>query len=94
MAINYVGFVSLVALGKVLVEDVQPDTLADISRVLVSRKAIGDTQETRIVDRKDFVYIRNRVYDYVDEDIVIVKNRFCESGLYCGHLASLLAITR
>lgn len=62
--------------------------------VLVSHKALGDTRETKIVDRKDFVYIRNRVYDYGSENIVIVKNRFCESGLDYGHLASLLAITR
>lgn len=62
--------------------------------VLVSHKAVGDTRETEIVDRKDFVYVRNHVYDYVGEDIVVVKNRFCKSGLDYGHLASLLAITR
>ena len=58
--------------------------------VLVSDKAIADKRETEIVDRADFVYIRNCIYDYGVEEVVIVKNRFCKSGLDYRRLASLL----
>ena len=59
--------------------------------VLVSGNIVGDNEETTITDRQDFVFVRNNIYDYTLEEVVIIKNRFCRFKLDYGHLASLLA---
>ena len=59
--------------------------------VLVTGNIIGDKEETTITDRRDFVFVRNKIYDYIQEEVVIVKNRFCGFKQDYGHLASLLA---
>ena len=59
--------------------------------VLVGGNIVGGDEETTITDRRDFVFVSNNICDYVREDIVIVKNRFCKFKLDYRHLASLLA---
>lgn len=59
--------------------------------VLVACNIVGDDEETTITDRRDFVFIRNNIYDGIQENIVLIKNRFCRFRLDYGRLASLLA---
>lgn len=59
--------------------------------VLVAGNIDGDDEETTITDRRDFVFIRNKIYDGIHEDVVLIKNRFCGFRLDYGRLASLLA---
>ena len=58
--------------------------------VLVAGDIIGDDEEITITDRQDFVFIRNKIYDCIQE-VVLIKNRFCGFRLDYGRLASLLA---
>ena len=58
---------------------------------LVAGDIIGDDGETTITDRQDFVFVRNKIYGGIREDIVLIKNRFCGFRLDYGRLASLLA---
>ena len=58
---------------------------------LISGNIVRDDEETTITDRQDFVFVRNKIYDGIREDIVLIKNRFCEFRLDYGRLASLLA---
>ena len=59
--------------------------------VLVSSKILGGDEESTITETQDFTLIRNQVYDMIHEDIVIVKNRFCESRFDHENLKHLLA---
>ena len=59
--------------------------------VLISGSIVGDDEETTITDWRDFVFVRNKIYDSIQEEVVIIKNRFCKFSLDYGHLASLLA---
>ena len=58
---------------------------------LVAGNIVGDDEETTITDRRDFVFIRNKIYDGIQEEVVLIKNRFCGFRLDYGRLASLLA---
>lgn len=58
---------------------------------LVAGNIVGDDEETTITDRQDFVFIRNKIYDGCQEEVVLIKNRFCGFRLDYGRLASLLA---
>lgn len=57
---------------------------------LVVGNIVGDDEETTITDRQDFIFIRNKIYDGIQEEIVLIKNRFCGFRLDYRHLASLL----
>ena len=59
--------------------------------VLVTDKIVGDDEETTITDRRDFIFIRNKIYDGIHEEVILIKNRFCRFRLDYGRLASLLA---
>ena len=59
--------------------------------VLVAGDIIGDDEEITVTDRQDFVFIRNKIYDSLQEEVVLIKNRFCGFRLDYGRLASLLA---
>ena len=59
--------------------------------VLVSGKTLGGHEETAITETQDFTFIRNKVYDMIHEDVVIVKNRFCESRFDHENLKHMLA---
>ena len=59
--------------------------------VLVSAKTFGDT-DAWTVEREDFISIRNRLYEGIWEDVVIVKNRFFEPEFDYENLKSLLRV--
>ena len=59
--------------------------------VLVSGKVFGDA-DAWIVEREDFIAIRNQLYEGMREDVVIVKNRFFEPGFDYENLKSLLRV--
>ena len=59
--------------------------------VLVSAKTFGDA-DAWTVEREDFIYIRNRLYEGIWEDVVIVKNRFFEPEFDYENLKSLLRV--
>ena len=59
--------------------------------VLVSGKTFGDA-EIKTVEKDDFIFIRNRLWEGIVEDIVIVKNRFCELEFDYKNLESLLCV--
>ena len=71
-----------------VIEDVYD--LGNISAgVLVSGKAFGDTK-VEIIDRHDFIFIRNHLYVGIQEDIVIIKNQFYKPKFDYENLKSLL----
>ena len=71
-----------------VIEDVYD--LGNISAVvLVSGKAFGDTK-VEIIDRHDFIFIRNHLYGGIQEDIVIIKNQFYKPKFDYENLKSLL----
>ena len=43
--------------------------------VLISSKIFGES-EIQVVEKDDFIFIRNRLYEYIEENTIIVKNRF------------------
>ena len=59
--------------------------------VLVSAKTFGDA-DAWTVEREDFISIRNRLYEGIWEDVVIVKNRFFEPEFDYENLKSLLRV--
>ena len=59
--------------------------------VLISDKMFGDA-DACIVEREDFIYIRNQLYEGMWEDVVIVKNRFFEPEFDYESLKSLLRV--
>ena len=59
--------------------------------VLVSEKTFGDG-ETKMIEREDFTFIVNQIYDYIWEDVVIVKNRFCKLAFDYEKLKSIMLV--
>ncbi|MCH8914420.1 MAG: hypothetical protein IIA82_00990 [Thaumarchaeota archaeon] len=57
--------------------------------VLFSTKVFADG-EPSIVEKEDFIFIRNYLYGDIKEDIVIVKNRFCKLSFDYENLKKLL----
>ena len=73
-----------------IIEDVyEQDNIAAV--VLVSSKIFGEV-DIQTVERRDFVFIRNQLYEWVGEDTVIVKNRFFKSEFDYENLKSLLLV--
>ena len=73
-----------------IIEDVyEQDNIAAV--VLVSSKIFGDA-DIETIERKDFVFIRNRLCEGIGEDVVIVKNRFFKSEFDYENLKSLLLV--
>ena len=62
--------------------------------VLVSDKIFGGSEESTITDRRGFTFIRNSLHEMISEDVVIIKNPFCESEFYYQSLKRLLAADR
>ena len=59
--------------------------------VLISRKMFGGGGNEN-VERQDFIFARNQICEGIGEDMVIVKNRFCASGLNYWNLKELLRV--
>ena len=59
--------------------------------VLVSEKTFGDG-EAKMIERKDFIFIINQIYEYIWEYVVIVKNRFCKLAFDYEKLKSLMLV--
>ena len=62
--------------------------------VLVSDKIFGGHEESTITDRRGFTFIRNRLHEMICEDVVIIKNPFCEYEFDYQNLKLLLAADR
>ena len=62
--------------------------------VLVSDKIFGGREESTITDRRGFTFIRNRLHEMICEDVVIIKNPFCEYEFDYQNLKLLLAADR
>ena len=58
--------------------------------VLVSEKTFGEG-EAKMIEREDFTFIVNQIYDYIWEDVVIVKNRFCKLAFDYEKLKSIMS---
>lgn len=59
--------------------------------VLMSTKVFLDGKYS-IVEKDDFIFIKNYLYGDINEDIVIVKNRFCKYKFDYDALTKLLTI--
>ena len=59
--------------------------------VLVSEKTFGDV-ETQMIEREDFTFITNQVYEDIWEYVVIVKNRFCKLAFDHEKLKSIMSV--
>ena len=57
--------------------------------VLVSEKTFGDV-EAQMIEREDFTFITNQVYEDIWEYVVIVKNRFCKLAFDHEKLKSIM----
>ena len=57
--------------------------------VLVSEKTFGDV-EAQMIEREDFTFITNQVYEDIWEHVVIVKNRFCKLAFDHEKLKSIM----
>ena len=61
--------------------------------VLVSPKSYGQV-EIETVEKENFVLIKNRLYEDIQEDIVIVKNKSFKREFDYENLKSMLLVTR
>ena len=59
--------------------------------VLVSEKTFGDV-DAKMIEREDFTFITNQVYEDIWEYVVIVKNRFCKLAFDHEKLKSLMLV--
>ena len=59
--------------------------------VLVSEKTFGDG-EAKMIEREDFTFIVNQIYEYIWEYVVIVKNRFCKLAFDYEKLKSIMLV--
>ena len=59
--------------------------------VLVSEKTFGDG-EVKMIEREDFTFIVNQIYEYIWEYVVIVKNRFCKLAFDYEKLKSIMRV--
>ena len=59
--------------------------------VLVSEKTFGDV-EAQMIEREDFTFITNQVYEDIWEYVVIVKNRFCKLAFDHEKLKSIMSV--
>ena len=59
--------------------------------VLISDNTLGGSEESTITDRPGFTFIRNRLHEMIHDDIIIIRNRFCEGDFDHEGLKYLLA---
>ena len=59
--------------------------------MLVSDKILGGHGKSAVADKQGFAFIHNRLHEMFHEDVVIIRNPYCEPGFDHDLLKRLLA---